>query len=112
MSQFEGWRKVEDGAVDAAVTVYLSSTFFSLKFELGAYIFLCINGDMDQLVYHPAEKDICSERELECRSRYKVLRVIDLKSCFSVLRSACSLKLSTVDVVFTAYVLHDSIGMA
>jgi hypothetical protein len=25
MSQFEGWRKVEDGAVDAAVTVCLSS---------------------------------------------------------------------------------------
>ena len=51
MCQFEGWRKVEDGAVDAAVTVCLSSTFCSLKFELGAYVFLCIKGDMDQLVY-------------------------------------------------------------
>jgi hypothetical protein len=51
MCQFEGWRKVEDGAVDAAVTVCLSSTFYSLKFELGAYIFLCIKGDMDQLVF-------------------------------------------------------------
>jgi hypothetical protein len=48
--QFEGWRKVEDEAVDAAITVCLSSTFCSLKFELGAYV---IKGDMDQLVYHP-----------------------------------------------------------
>jgi hypothetical protein len=53
MSQFEGWRKVEDGAVDAAVTVCLSSTFFSLKFQLGAYVFLYIKGDMDQSIYHP-----------------------------------------------------------
>jgi hypothetical protein len=53
MCQFEGWRKVEDGAVDAAITVCLSSTFCFLKFELGAYVFLCIKGDMDQLVYNP-----------------------------------------------------------